>query len=47
MTKQQYNIILHCMILALGGLVLLVVLLFAQLKSQLHQAHEYASLSEF
>jgi len=29
MTKQQYNIILHCMIFSLGELVLLVVLLFA------------------
>jgi len=28
MTQQQYNIILHCMILALGGLALLVVCLF-------------------
>ncbi len=29
MTKQQYNIILHAMILSLGALVLLVVLLLA------------------
>jgi len=28
MSQQQYNIILHCMILSLGALILLVVCLF-------------------